>query len=191
MNIANFLGRFSHPLIPRLTIVMLIALATAVASCSSFVADKPVPVQVRQADPQLTIDGVGLGTELAAVKARYGMPRDETTPKHDPVDDTGMGPENSLRYDGVVMDVCKPDGDSDFHVWRMIVTGNSRKLSSGMYVGMSRASALSALGPPESSSRENQGVEVLHYSFYSFDGWYWLKIEKDLVIEIGMVEDWS
>ena len=142
-------------------------------------------------DPQLNVAGVGLGTMLPVVKTALGPPDQEIDEPHDPNTEMGMGAGKALRYDGLRIEVCKPPGKKEFHVWRMVVSAPARKLAAGIRVGMTREQAIKTMGSPESISRDEHGAEVLHYAFRRFDGWYWITIKNGVVAEIGMAEDWS
>jgi len=102
----------------------------------------------------------------------------------------GMGDRRNLEYDGLLLELCKPDGANDYHVWRIEVTGSQWRLTPGLRIGMSRARVVAVLGEPESITADG-GTSTLHYSLYSCDGWLWAEIVGDKLTKVGLSEDWS
>jgi len=141
-------------------------------------------------DPSLTLRGVGLGSSPVEIVKAFGKPPVEHRSAADL--ESGMGQLMELVYDGLKFDLCKPQGQTEFHVWRLIVTGPDWLLEPGIKVGMSRDEARRVLGAPSSASKQKEtGRETLHYMFSAFDGWYWVSVAKGTVVEIGAAEDWS
>ena len=147
---------------------------------------------VRAASPKdviakgLALEGVGLGTTLVVAKSRLGAPAEEVAHPLAPDAEMGMGPRMTVRYADIVLEMCKPPGSADFHVWRMTVTGPSRVLTKGVRVGMARQGVIEALGAPAATSRTDDRTEVLQYLFQENDGRYWVKVKDGAVTEIGM-----
>jgi hypothetical protein len=108
----------------------------------------------------------------------------------------GMGDTLDLTYSGLTVELCKPEGHPpvpgapEFHVWRIQVTDARWEVSPGLRVGMSRAALERILGKPEYSETKN-GLTSLNFSPFTFDAFMWVQLKNDVVIEIGMAEDWA
>src|SRR5262245_4491548 len=71
-------------------------------------------VATSRKDPVLTINGVGLGTEIMKVLKTLGPPISQVD---NPADDMPeMGEGKTLKYDGLVLELCKPEGHTEFYV---------------------------------------------------------------------------
>ena len=142
----------------------------------------------------LSVRGVTLGSPKPKVIASLGKPsRIETD--HD--SEMGMGDTLELTYPELTVELCKPDGHpptvppaTEFHVWRILVTGSRWKIAPGLRIGMTRKALESVLGKPDSSETKGS-VTTLHFSPFKFDAWIWVDLRKDIVVGIGMAEDWA
>jgi hypothetical protein len=104
----------------------------------------------------------------------------------------GMGPTKTLQYEGLTLELCKPEGHAEFYVWSIVVTGKQWLVEPGLRVGMNRNAVVKVLGPPDNASRDTAtSRETLSYSYKSFDGYYGATLEKGRVVEISAGEDWS
>ncbi len=141
----------------------------------------------------LSIRGVTLRTLKPAVEAALGKPS-RTETGHD--SEMEMGDLVDLTYPGLLVQLCKPEGDSrlpktpDFHVWRIEVTDTRWEISPGLRVGMSRAALERTLGKPR-SARTVDGVTTVTFSPFSFDALMWARVRDGVVTEIGMAENWT
>lgn len=175
----------------KLPYLLAVAAFVAMALAAAGQTVPPAPVPPSKPDPALTVSGVGLGTELVAVRKALGAAQQETDDARQADADSDMGPGKTLQYDGLTVELCKPAGKPDFHVWRMVATSPERKFASGIAVGMTRDVAVALLGTPLATSHDDQGVELLSYPFHAFAGSYWLRVKDGVVIEVGMAEDFS
>lgn len=141
----------------------------------------------------LSIRGVTLRTLKPAVQTALGTPS-RTETGHE--SEMGLGDYIDLTYPGLLVQLCKPEGDSplpktpDFHVWRIQVTDPRWEISPGLRVGMSRAALEQVLGKPR-SSKTDDGITSLTFSPFPFKALTWTKLKDGVVTEIGMAEDWT
>ena len=142
----------------------------------------------------LSVRGVKLGTLKPAVLTALGKPLQLKT-DHDT--EMGMGDTLDLSYPGLVVELCKPEGNPpavpgarEFHVWRIQVTDPRWEVSPGLRVGMSRAALENVLGKPKYSETKN-GLTTLNFSPFRFDAFMWIQLRGGVVTEIGMAEDWA
>ena len=141
----------------------------------------------------LSIHGVTLRTLKPAVQAALGKPS-RTETGHD--SEMGLGDFIDLTYPGLLVQLCKPEGDSplpktpDFHVWRIQVTDARWEISPGLRVGMSRAALERVLGKPRTSNTDG-GITKLTFSPFPFKALMWANVRNGLVTEIGMAENWT
>ena len=141
-------------------------------------------------DPAFTIKGVGLGTPLTQVRQVLGPPLSQLDERTE--DSMGMREGKVIKYEGLILKLCKPEGKTSFHVWSIVVTDKRWAVAPGLRVGMERQAVIGMLGQPENSSWEAGSTrESLSYSFRSFDGYYSVALEKGHVVEISASEDWS
>src|SRR5262245_44599594 len=144
----------------------------------------------RGKDPALTVKGVGLGSAPSALRASLGAPGKQVALPDD--SEMGMGKLSEFHYPGLKFELCQPPEATEFHVWRLTVTGQGHTVEPGLRVGMAAGDVQRVLGPSVDSERDAAtGRETLHYSFSAFDGWYWVVVIKGKVVEIGAAEDWS
>jgi hypothetical protein len=144
----------------------------------------------QDADPVLTVKGVGLGSSPAEIQKSLGKPAQQVTKTDD--SDMGMGKLLELSYPGIKFDLCQPPDQKRFHVWRVVVDGSTWLVTPGLQVGMNRTDVVRLLGEPTSWQRdERTGDQTAHYVFKAFDGWYWVTFRGAKVVAIGATEDWS
>ena len=110
-------------------------------------------------------------------------------------DELGMGPTKELGYPGLVVQLCRPDADRDFHVWQIEVSGKEWSMTPGLRVGMTRRDVTRLLGSPMNSDVDPEGrTERIHYSLQpplEFGAFVWVELSDGKVAAFGMTEDWS
>ena len=141
----------------------------------------------------VAVHGVTLRTLKPAVQTALGEPS-RTETGHD--SEMGLGDFVDLTYPGLLVQLCKPEGDSPlpkmsaFHVWRIQVTDARWEISPGLRVGISQAALVRVLGEPR-SSKTDDGTTALTFSPFPFHALMWAKLKNGVVTEIGMAEDWT
>ena len=150
----------------------------------------PLGPSASSKDPALTVRGVGLGSSPKQIVSALGNPLREVPGRPDDMPE--MGPTKEMVYRGASFDLCKPEGQKEFHVYRVVIQDSSWTVNPGIRIGMAREQVVHILGQPNSISTDaSSGQETLQYDFISFDGWYWMLLSKGRVVEIGATEDWS
>jgi len=148
-------------------------------------AGKPAKWQL---DETPSVNGISLGSTLSDVQGRLKTPKKRTAPPRD--DLLGMGDLLELEFDGLIVELCRPPGDDELHVWRIQLTGQQWNLTPGLHIGMTRDAVVKVLGEPDSVTARSD-VETLHYTFYQFDGWLWVEIAEGKLAKVALSEDWS
>ena len=174
-------------MISRTPLLAVLALALTIAvPCSA--KDSGIVSAV-----SLSVNRVGIGTLRSDALARLGKPA-RTVHRRDT--EMGLGDVEEMEFGGLFVEVAKPEPSyvtrplSETYLWRLVISGPRWKTNSGLRVGSTRTKAIKILGPPRSESREGD-ITRLHYDTKGFDGFLWLDLRNDRIVELGVSEDWS
>lgn len=135
----------------------------------------------------LAIRGVTIGTPRPAVIAALGTPMQVETGRDDIM---GMGSWERLLYDGLMVEVIRPDSGVPRHaapyVAIMEISGVGWVTAAGLRVGSSRAEVIRLLGQPGRTEDE-----AFFYSTKVFDGHIRVEFRNGVVWRIEVDEDWT
>ncbi len=135
----------------------------------------------------LAIRGVTIGTPRSEVIATLGTPAQVET-GHDDI--MGMGSWERLMYDGLMVEVIRPDSEVPRHaepyVAVMEISGASWVTASDLRVGSSRADVIRLLGRPD----RTEGESFFYYTKV-FDGHIRVEFRNGVVWRIEVDEDWT
>lgn len=134
----------------------------------------------------LAVRGVAIGSPRSAVIAALGTPV-QVEIGHDDI--MGMGSWERLTYDGLMVEVIRPDSDvgrREPYAAVMEISGAGWVTASGLRVGSSRADVTRVLGQPDRTENE-----VSFYYTKSFDGHVSVEFRNGVVWRIEVDEDWT
>ncbi len=183
----------------RTLALLLLAGSAGMASPSPFVAvphtssgELQDPCGIVSADA-LEVRGVGIGTPRSRVLAALGKPRGVKKGRDR---ELGLGRWQRLDFGGLTVEVTLPEPGylqsppSEPYVWRLTITSRRWSTRSGLRVGQDLADVLAILGPPDSQD-SRAGESVLRYYTTPFDGFFWVRLRRGKVFELGISEDWT
>lgn len=101
----------------------------------------------------------------------------------------GMGSWERLMYDGLMVEVIRPDSDvgrREPYVAVMAISGAGWVTASGLRVGSSRAEVIRLLGRPD----RTEGEAFFYYTKV-FDGHIRVEFRDGVVWRIEVDEDWT
>ena len=134
----------------------------------------------------LAIRGVTIGSPRSAVIAALGTPVQVETGQDDIM---GMGAWERLLYDGLMVEVIRPDSDvarREPYVAIMEISGAGWVTASGLRVGSPRADVIRVLGQPDRTENE-----VFFYYTKSFEGHVRVDIRDGVGWRLEVDEDWT
>lgn len=170
---------------------MLVASPLLVVTAATPVPSSSVP-GVASADT-LSIQGVGVGTLRSRVRSILGKPKSVQRGRDA---EMGLSQWEVMHFPGLTVEVALPEPGylktplREPYVWRIVISGSRWVTKSGLRVGQTREDVLASLGPAASEDSEEE-TTTLHYYTKGFDGFLWVRLRDNVVVELGVSEDWT
>jgi hypothetical protein len=100
------------------------------------------------------------------------------------------------EYDGLVIRLCKAGGEPTYHLFQMVVTGQKWRFPKGIGVGSMVSDLTRHFGEHMQPWVDSDGLTVVNYDLREpgadeSSGGLWFRLRNDVVVEVGVTEDWS